>query len=145
MANTSYGLYVNEKGEYQIKNGQLVAVTGAEATTQRIQIILNMQLTEWYLNQSSGMPWLKTNYNFENEAYTISEEYAEGILGSNYNAAAIRGITELQILSVNNVLQVRNITLNEKQGILDIFASVLVESEANSNETVRINVTKGGK
>jgi len=94
----------NKKHDLLLINEDLLLIDNAERVAQQIKIQLSTFLGEWFLNKSHGVPYL------------------ERILVKNPNLIIVRQLLINQILLVDDVTKVENMTLdfNRKTRILTV-------------------------
>lgn len=125
----AFSFLLNRGGAYQpdykIKNGKIVISTGADAARDRIFTALNIQLGEWYLDTTIGVPYYGEN----------------GILGGKRTEAEVGAIIRRVILTDPEVDRVISLDIAQ-----DSFRHVSVTGEARlrladgTSETIQIEV-----
>lgn len=121
----SFLLYRNgaARPDFRIVNGRIVISSGADAARDRIFTALNIQLGEWYLNSTKGVPYYGEN----------------GILGGKRTEAEVGAIFRRVILRDPESDRIVNLNIVQDSGRhVDVTGEVRLNLTNGTSETVQV-------
>lgn len=121
----SFLLYRNgaARPDFRIVNGRIVISSGADAARDRIFTALNIQLGEWYLNSTKGIPYYGEN----------------GILGGKRTEAEVGAIFRRVILRDPESDRIVNLNIVQDSGRhVDVTGEVRLNLTNGTSETVQV-------
>lgn len=105
--------YIND---IRIEKGKIVLVSGNDAVIERVRHALSIELSEWPLDITIGIPYYGINGNI-------------GILGSKKTAAEIQARISAIILSQPDVSLIRNFSFDrQKNRRLNVTVEILLSN-----------------
>lgn len=111
--------------DYQIRNGRIVISSGADAARDRIYTALSTQLTEWFLDNTDGVPY-----------------YGEsGILGGKKTEGEVGAILRRRILLDPEVDRIESMSISQDaRRHVSINAEVRLLLADGTSETISVEV-----
>lgn len=117
-------LKLNVNGDIYAENGTFALVSNVDEVVQHLTTRLKMYLAEWFLDESSGVP------------------YFQSIIQKPFDALETESVIKDQILNTNNVLEIIdfNLQFNNTTRALNINFSCTTTYGLIENQQLEFNI-----